>query len=68
MADPRHARGLIDTSVVVDLELIEAADLPGEIAVSAITMAERAAGPHAPSGISRHPDQRPATAFGSANT
>ena len=47
MADPRHARGLIDTSVVIDLELIEAAALPGEIAVSAITMAELAAGPHA---------------------
>ncbi len=47
MADPRHARGLIDTSVVIDLERIEAADLPGEIAVSAITMAELAAGPHA---------------------
>ncbi len=47
MVDPRHVRGLIDTSVVIDLELIEAADLPGEIAVSAITMAELAAGPHA---------------------
>ena len=47
MADPRHARGLIDTSVVIDLALIDAADLPGEIAVSAITMAELAAGPHA---------------------
>jgi len=47
VADPRHARGLIDTSVVIDLALIDAADLPGEIAVSAITMAELAAGPHA---------------------
>ena len=47
MADPRHPRGLIDTSVVIDLVLIEPADLPAEIAVSAITMAELAAGPHA---------------------
>lgn len=39
MADPRHLRGLIDTSVVIGLELIEPADLPAEIAVSAITMA-----------------------------
>ncbi|PYR17005.1 MAG: VapC toxin family PIN domain ribonuclease [Acidobacteria bacterium] len=39
--------GLIDTSVVIDLVLIEPADLPAEIAVSAITMAELAAGPHA---------------------
>ena len=47
MADSRHPRGLIDTSVVVDLERIEPADLPLEIAVSAITLAELAAGPHA---------------------
>ena len=47
MPDERHARGLIDTSVVIDLELIELADLPLELAVSAITMAELAAGPHA---------------------
>jgi predicted nucleic acid-binding protein len=47
VAEPRHPRGLIDTSVVIDLELIEPADLPVEIAVSAITMAELAAGPHA---------------------
>jgi predicted nucleic acid-binding protein len=45
--DERHARGLIDTSVVIDLELIEPAALPIELAVSAITMAELAAGPHA---------------------
>lgn len=47
MAESRHPRGLVDTSVVIDLERIEAADLPVEIAVSAITMAELAAGPHA---------------------
>lgn len=49
MPEERHARGLIDTSVVIDLELIEPADLPLELAVSAITMAELAAGPHATS-------------------
>lgn len=49
MAEPRHTRGLVDTSVVIDLELIAPASLPGEIAVSAITMAELAAGPHATS-------------------
>lgn len=43
----RPARGLIDTSVLIDLEHIDPADLPAEIAVSAITMAELAAGPHA---------------------
>lgn len=43
----RTARGLIDTSVVIDLERLDAAALPSELAVSAITMAELAAGPHA---------------------
>ncbi len=43
----RHARGLVDTSVVVDMERIPATLLPRELAVSAITMAELAAGPHA---------------------
>jgi predicted nucleic acid-binding protein len=45
--DVRHARGLIDTSVVIDLQEIDPADLPVEVAVSAVTMAELAAGPHA---------------------
>ncbi|MEP7119003.1 MAG: type II toxin-antitoxin system VapC family toxin [Acidobacteriota bacterium] len=49
MADTRHTRGLIDTSVVIDLELIEAVRLPLELAISAITMAELSAGPHAAS-------------------
>lgn len=47
MADPRHPKGLIDTSVVIDMERIDPADLPIEIAISAITLAELAAGPHA---------------------
>lgn len=48
MADtPRAPRGVIDTSVVVDLEHIDPALLPVEVAVSAVTMAELAAGPHA---------------------
>ena len=44
---PRQIRGLIDTSVVIDLEKLQAAQLPMEVAVSSITMAELAAGPHA---------------------
>jgi predicted nucleic acid-binding protein len=43
----RRARGLLDTSVIIDLEAIDAARLPREVAVSALTMAELAAGPHA---------------------
>jgi predicted nucleic acid-binding protein len=44
---PRPPRGLLDTSVVIDLEELEPSGLPVEVAVSAITMAELAAGPHA---------------------
>ncbi|HYU79714.1 MAG TPA: type II toxin-antitoxin system VapC family toxin [Vicinamibacterales bacterium] len=47
MADRRHARGVIDTSVVIDLEVVDVERLPRELAVSAMTMAELAAGPHA---------------------
>ncbi len=48
MPEPsRHARGVIDTSVVIDLEQIEPSRLPLELAVSSLTMAELAAGPHA---------------------
>jgi hypothetical protein len=45
--EPRHARGVIDTSVVIDLERLGLDDLPAELAVSAVTLAELAAGPHA---------------------
>lgn len=44
---PRPRRGLLDTSVVIDLELIGIDALPEEVAICAITMAELAAGPHA---------------------
>ena len=44
---PRPARGVLDTSVVIDLDELAASQLPIEVAVSAITMAELAAGPHA---------------------
>jgi predicted nucleic acid-binding protein len=47
VAERRHVRGLIDTSVVIDLEVIDVERLPREVAVSAMTMAEFAAGPHA---------------------
>lgn len=45
----RHRRGLLDTSVVIDFELLDPSQLPGEVAVSALTLAELAAGPHATS-------------------
>jgi predicted nucleic acid-binding protein len=43
----RVGRGLIDTSVVIDLDQLDRDLLPIEVAVSALTMAELAAGPHA---------------------
>lgn len=51
MAEHRHARGLIDTSVVIDLDEIDPARLPRECAVCAVTMAELAAGPHATADV-----------------
>jgi hypothetical protein len=40
-------RGLLDTSVAVDLGSIDSARFPAEIAISALTLAELTAGPHA---------------------
>jgi len=55
MADQvRPSRGIIDTSVLIDLERLDPRILPLEVAVSAITFAELAAGPHA----TDDPDER----------
>jgi predicted nucleic acid-binding protein len=43
----RPARGILDTSVVIDLDRLDPAHLPVELAVTTLTMAELAAGPHA---------------------
>jgi predicted nucleic acid-binding protein len=51
VAEVRQARGILDTSVIIDLERIDRAKLPIDIAVSAITMAELAAGPHATTDV-----------------
>lgn len=47
MAEP--SRGLLDTSVVIDHDVIDPSVLPDVSAISAVTMAELAAGPHATS-------------------
>ena len=52
MAERRHDHGLIDTSVLIDLEHVDPRALPQELAVSAVTMAELAAGPHATMDLS----------------
>lgn len=41
------SRGLLDTSVLIDFDQIDSAQLPDEAAVSAVTVAELAAGPQA---------------------
>jgi predicted nucleic acid-binding protein len=43
----RPSQALLDTSVVVDLELIDPSDLPEQVAIAAITLAELSAGPAA---------------------
>ena len=45
MADP--TRGLLDTSVLIDHDILDSELLPDESAISAVTLAELAAGPHA---------------------
>src|SRR5688572_9700001 len=43
---PRHEHGILDTSVVVDLESLAESSLPIQSSVSAVTLAELAAGLH----------------------
>ncbi len=47
-------QGLLDTSVLIDYGIVEASRLPAEAGITAITMAELAAGPHA----TDDPDER----------
>ncbi|MGH3031906.1 MAG: PIN domain-containing protein [Gaiellaceae bacterium] len=47
MPDERSRRGLIDTSVVIDLDRVAVDELPQQVAIAAVTLAELAAGPHA---------------------
>ena len=49
MTESTVARGLLDTSVVIDHDVIDGVRLPDETAISAVTLAELAAGPHATS-------------------
>lgn len=47
MPESRRPRGLLDTSVVIALPHTDRSRLPVEMALSAITLAELASGPHA---------------------
>jgi predicted nucleic acid-binding protein len=46
MTDERHPRGLLDTNIVILRKWINPGELPAEMAISAITLAELSAGPH----------------------
>jgi len=45
MAEP--TKGLLDTSVVIDHDVVDPTLLPDESAIAAVTLAELSAGPHA---------------------
>ncbi len=44
---PEPSRGVLDTSVLIDLDRIDPERLPEESAITTVTLAELAAGPHA---------------------
>jgi predicted nucleic acid-binding protein len=46
MSGDRPARGMLDTNILILRRWIDPADLPDEMAISAITLAELSAGPH----------------------
>lgn len=47
LSDPAPQRVVLDTSAVLALDRLDPGALPGEIAVTAVTLAELSAGPHA---------------------
>jgi hypothetical protein len=46
MSGSRYAQGLLDTNIIILRERIDPAQLPDEMAICAITLAELSAGPH----------------------
>jgi predicted nucleic acid-binding protein len=46
MTGERHPRGLLDTNIMILRRWIDPGELPAEVAVTAITLAELSAGPH----------------------
>lgn len=54
MADERPHRGLLDTNILILRRWIDPAELPTEMAISAITLAELSAGPHQVRSDSEH--------------
>jgi predicted nucleic acid-binding protein len=50
-----YAQGLLDTNIVILRKWLDPAELPAEVAISAITLAELSAGPHE---VRRNEEQR----------
>jgi predicted nucleic acid-binding protein len=46
MTSERHQQGLLDTNIIILRRWIDPSELPEEMAISAITLAELSAGPH----------------------
>ncbi len=46
MSAEQHVQGLLDTNIMILRSWIDPAELPDEMAISAITLAELSAGPH----------------------
>src|SRR5262245_64752102 len=46
MSDSAHTQGLLDTNILILRRWVDPAELPNEMAISAITLAELSAGPH----------------------
>ncbi|UNO40133.1 type II toxin-antitoxin system VapC family toxin [Streptomyces sp. MST-110588] len=51
-----HTQGLIDTSIMILRKWIDADELPAEMAISVITLAELSAGPHQVRGSDEQSD------------
>lgn len=47
MDEPPGGRGLIDTSVVIGIDEVDAGRLPAKVSISSLTLAELTSGPHA---------------------
>ncbi|MBR7828085.1 type II toxin-antitoxin system VapC family toxin [Actinospica sp. MGRD01-02] len=46
MSVRRHPQGLLDTNIIILREWIDPEELPDEMAISSVTLAELSAGPH----------------------
>ena len=46
MSVSRHPQGLLDTNIIILREWIDPEELPDEMAISSVTLAELSAGPH----------------------